>query len=191
MTTQSNARLRIGPWLIGVLLSTAAMFVCWDFGRETASLLGGEPGIWARLGKGLVMGVVMAGLQWPIVRAAGVRPLWFIAFSGVGFAVGYPLGQTVQGLMIGDWRLQWMHWMGYGAALATFGLSLGVPQWWMFRRHLRRAGLWILFSMVGWMLTGTAWVAFGIHSVEAAIVYGMVAGLGLVGLVHAQPPRPA
>ena len=38
----------------------------------------------------------MAGLQWPVVRAVGVRPIWFIVVSAIGFAVGYPLGQTVQ-----------------------------------------------------------------------------------------------
>jgi len=188
MRTQLKTLISITPWLIGVLLSTAAMFLCWELGNETASLLGAEPGIWARVGKGSVIGVVIAGLQWPIVRAAGVRPLRFIALSGVGFAVGYPLGQTIQGIMILDWRLQWMHWMGYGSALATFGLCLGMPQWWVFRRHMLRASLWIVFSMVGWMLTGTAWIVFGVRSGEAAIVYGIVTGLGLVGLVHSQPP---
>ncbi len=138
MRTQLKTLISITPWLIGVLLSTAAMFLCWELGNETASLLGGEPGIWARVGKGSVIGLVIAGLQWPIVRAAGVRPSRFIALSGVGFAVGYPLGQTIQGIMILDWRLQWMHWMGYGSAIATFGLSLGMPQWWVFRRHMLR-----------------------------------------------------
>jgi hypothetical protein len=179
----------IRPWLIGVLVSTGAMFLCWGWGDETASLLGGEPGIWARVGKGSVIGVVIAGLQWPIVRAAGVRPLRFIAFSGIGFAAGYPLGQTVQGIMILDWRLQWMHWMGYGSALATFGLSLSMPQWWLFRRHMLRASLWIVFSVAAWMLTGTAWIVFGNRSVEAAIVYGIVTGVGLVWLVRFQPPN--
>ncbi len=187
MTARLRTWTRVTPWLIGVLLSTTAMFLCWDCGNEIASGLGGEPGIWARLGKGLVIGLVIAGLQWPIVRAAGVRPLRFIAFSGIGFAAGYPLGQTVQLIMILDWRLEWMHWMGYGSALATFGLSLGIPQWWLFRRHMLRARLWIVFSVAAWMLTGTAWVVFGNRSAEAAIVYGIVAGLGLVWLAH---PRP-
>jgi hypothetical protein len=169
----------ITPWLIGVLLSTVAMFLGYDFGSETAELLGGEPGIWARLAKGLVWGGVIAGLQWPIVRTVGVPPIRFILASAVGFAVGYPLGQTIQLIFVHHWSL---HWTGYWSAVATFGLLLSVPQWWIFRRHLKRASLWVLFSLTGWMLTGLVWLNGGRGGFE----YGIVTGLGLVWLVHSQ-----
>jgi len=113
-----------------------------------------------------------------------VRPILFIVASAVGFAVGYPLGQTIQGITVLDWSLNWM-W-GYGSALATFGLFLGMPQWWIVRRHMKRASLWILFSVTGWMLTGVAWITFGAGSLLDSIVYGIVTGLGLVWLVHSQ-----
>ncbi len=120
------------------------MFLGYELGSETARLLGGEPGIWARLAKGFVWGGLVAGLQWPIVRAVGVRPLSFVVASAVAFAVGYPFGQTIQGI------LSSLHWIcGYGSALATFGLFLGIPQWWVFRHHMRRRGLWILVSVIG------------------------------------------
>jgi hypothetical protein len=187
MTMQLKILINIQPWLIGVLLSTAAMFLGYELGSETAGLLGGEPGIWARMGKGLVWGVVITGLQWPIVRAVGVRPIRFIVASAVGFAVGYPLGQTIHGIFIHHWSL---HWTGYWSAVATFGLFLCVPQWWIFRRHIKRASLWILFSVIGWMLTGVAWIKFGgAGSGVDSIVYGIVTGLGLVCLVHSQPPN--
>jgi hypothetical protein len=107
--------------------------------------------------------------------------------SAVGFAVGYPLGQTIHGIFIHHWSL---HWTGYWSAVATFGLFLCVPQWWIFRRHIKRASLWILFSVIGWMLTGVAWIKFGgAGSGVDSIVYGIVTGLGLVCLVHSQPPN--
>jgi hypothetical protein len=186
MTPQLNTLIKIKPWLIGVLLSTAAMFLGYNFGSDTARLLGGEPGIWARMGKGLVWGLVIAGLQWPIVRAVGVLPIRFSVASAVGFAVGYPFGQTIQAIMVMDSRLNWI-W-GYGSALAIFGLFLGMPQWWIFRRHMRRASLWILFSVMGWILTGVAWINFGVNSGEDCVAYGIVTGLGLVWLVHSQQP---
>jgi hypothetical protein len=162
--------------------SSAAMFLGYELGSETVGLLGGEPGIWARLGKGFVWGAVIAGLQWPIVRVVGVLPIRFLVASAVGFAVGYPFGQTVQGIFV-----NWI-W-GYGGALATFGLFLGLPQWWIFRRHMQRASLWILCSLIGWMLTGVAWIYCGVSSGVDALVYGIVTGLGLVWLVHSQPPN--
>jgi hypothetical protein len=188
MTTRRISWGSVIPWLIGVLLSTAGMFLGYTFGSGTASLLGGEPGIWARIGKGLVWGGLIGGLQWPIVRAVGVLPLWFLVASAIGFAVGYPLGQTVQGIIVHHWSL---HMTGYWSAVATFGLFLGVPQWWIFRRDLKRASLWILFSMIAWLLTGVTWINSHPGDGLDSIVYGVAAGLGLVWLVHSQPPHLA
>ncbi|MHC4085836.1 MAG: hypothetical protein ACYSU5_11595, partial [Planctomycetota bacterium] len=142
-----NGKCQIKLWLagvIGVLLSSAGMFLGWNLGDVTGSLLGGEPGIMAQVGKGLVWGVVIAGMQWFIVR---------------GLAVGYPLGQRIVSMMNLDlsWKLQ------YVSALTIYGLSLTVPQWWIFRRHMKRASLWILFSMIGWALAGVAWLRFGVN----------------------------
>lgn len=183
MTKQSNTRINIKLWrdgVIGVLLSSAGMFLGWHLGSVTAGLLGGEPSIWAQVGKGLVWGVVIAGMQWFIVRALGVPTIRFLVASAVGFAVGYPLGQNIVSMMNLDlsWKLQ------YVSALTIYGLSLTVPQWWIFRRHMQRASLWILFSMIGWMLAGVAWLSFGVNSGVEAIAYGIVTGLGLVWLVH-------
>jgi hypothetical protein len=63
-------------------------------------------------------------------------------------------------------------------------LSLTVPQWWIFRRHMQRARLWILFSMIGWMLAGVAWCRFGVNSGVESIAHGIVTGPGLVWLAH-------
>ena len=183
MTKQSNTRINIKLWrdgVIGVLLSSAGMFLGWNLGSVTAGLLGGEPGICAQVGKGLIWGVVMAGMQLFIVRALGVPTIQFLVASAVGFAVGYPLGQSVAPMM--DLGLGWK-WE-FGSAIAIYGLSLTVPQWWIFRRHIQRAGLWILFSVIGWILTGVTWISFGVNSGVDDIAYGIVTGLGLVWLVH-------
>jgi hypothetical protein len=77
-----------------------------------------------------------------------------------------------------SWKLEFV------SALTIYGLSLTVPQWWIFRRHMKRASLWILFSMTGWMLAGVAWLNFGVNSGVESIAYGIVPGLCLVWLVH-------
>jgi len=138
------------------------------------------------MAKGFLWGGIIAGLQWPLVWAAGVPPIRFVAASAVGFALGYPLGQTFQALTVLQGSLSWV-W-GYGSALTTFGLSLGLPQWWILRRHIGRAGLWILFSVVGWALIGVYWIDAGAGDGLDALLYGIVTGLGLVWLGH--PRRP-
>ena len=179
MKTKLNTWIKVIPWLVGFLLSTAGMSFGYVFGSDTASLLGGEPGIWARLGKGFVWGGVITCLQWPIVRAVGVPFLWFIFAGAVGFAVGYPFGQTIQGFFIYNWNL---HLTGYWLCIITFGLFLGVPQWLILRRQLKRAGLWILFNVAGWMLKGL----LSLNGGMADFGYGIVTGLGLVWLVHSE-----
>ena len=186
MTKQSNTRINIKRWLYGfivVLLSLGCMFLGWNLGSSTASLLGGEPGILAQVGKGLVWGVVIAGMQWFIVRSLGVPIIRFLVASAVGFAVGYPLGQRIVSMMNLDlsWKLQFV------SALTIYGLSLTVPQWLIFRRHMKRASLWILFSMIGWALAGVAWYRFGVNSGVESIAYGIVTGPSLVWL--ARSPR--
>jgi hypothetical protein len=179
MKTRFNTLIKIIPWLIGFLLSTAGMSLGYVFGSDTASLMGGEPGIWARLSKGFVWGGVISCLQWPIVRAVGVSPLRLILAGAVGFAVGYPFGQTVQGFFIYNWNL---HLTGYWLCIITFGLFLGLPQWLILRQQLKRANLWILLNVSGWLLRGL----LSLNGGMADFGYGIVTGLGLVWLVHSE-----
>jgi hypothetical protein len=179
MKTRFNTLIKIIPWLIGFLLSTAGMSLGYVFGSDTASLIGGEPGIWARLSKGFVWGGVISCLQWPIVRAVGVSPLRLILAGAFGFAVGYPFGQTVQGFFIYNWN---MHLTGYWLCIITFGLFIGVPQWLILRQQLKRANLWILLNVSGWLLRGL----LSLNGDMADFGYGIVTGLGLVWLVHSE-----
>jgi hypothetical protein len=174
---------KIIPWLFGFLLSTAGMFLGYNLGSDTASLLGGEPGILARLGKGFVWGGVIASLQWPIIRTVGVLPLRFIFAGAVGFTIGYPFGQTIQSFLIYNWNL---HLTGYWLCVTTFGLFIGVTQWLILRQQMNHASLWILFSVIGWILTGLAWLNSGSNSGIESILYGIITGFGFVWIVHFQ-----
>lgn len=183
MEMKLNTWVKIIPWLIGFLLSTAGMFLGYNLGSDIASLLGGEPEIWARLGKGFVWGGVISCLQCLIVRAVGVPPLRFIFAGAVGFTIGYPFGQSIQGFFIYNWNL---NLTGYWLCVTTFGLFLGVPQSLILRQQLKRARLWILFSPIGWILTGVGWINFGGNSGVESILYGIITGFGLVWIVHSQ-----
>jgi len=183
MKTKLNSWIKIIPWLIGFLFSTAGMFLGYNLGSDIASLIGGEPGIWARLGKGFVWGGVISCLQWLIVRAVGVPPLRFIFAGAVGFTIGYPFGQTIQGFFIYNWNL---NLTGYWLCVTTFGLFLGVPQWLVLRHQLKRASVWILFSLIGWILTGLAWINFGGDSGVESISYGIITGFGLAWIVNSK-----
>ncbi len=97
---------------------------------------------------------------------------------------------------------------------AGLGLTLGIPQWWVLRRHVRQAGWWVLANVVAWALgmSGLFVVALLIPkdasratvalvalaaSVLAGAVVGAVHGLELVRVLlrlregedHVQPSR--
>lgn len=186
MKTKFNNWIKIIPWITSFLLSAAGMFLGYNLGSDTASLMGGEPEIWARLSKGFVWGGIIGGLQWPIVRAIGVQPVRLIFASAIGFAAGYILGQTFQAIFSHNLSL---NLTGYWSAVITFGLFLSVPQWLIFRRYLKRAYLWVLFSLIGWLLTGFSWINFGSNSGVESILYGIVTGIGLIWLVHTEKSK--
>jgi hypothetical protein len=186
MKTKFNTWIKIIPWITSFLLSAAGMFLGYNLGSDTASLMGGEPGIWARLSKGFVWGGIIASLQLAVVRDVGVPPLRFIVASGIGFAFGYPMAQTIQETIVHYWGL---NLPGYWAAVIAFGLFLSLPQWWIFRRYLKRANLWIFISVIGWVLTGFSWINFGRNSGVESILYGIVTGIGLIWLVHPEKSK--
>jgi hypothetical protein len=70
--------------------------------------------------------------------------------------------------------------------VTTFGLFLGVPQWLVLRHQLKRASIWILFSLIGWILTGLAWINFGGDSGVESISYGIITGFGLAWIVNSK-----
>ncbi len=175
----------IKPWIIACLLCTAAMgmgfFLGWAVLTATTDNFIRDPETWDRVIEGFVRGMLVASLQWPIVRVAGVRAIPFMVASGVGLAVGYPTGQFVS-----DWGfgLPWV-W-----AFAIYGLLLGVPQWLVIRSHVKGGWIWIPISTIGWMLTILVWG--GVMDSElgfvgglgvGAILFGLIFGTGLVWLV--------
>lgn len=177
MNWQSIRENPAWPWVLGVALSTLGMEFGFQWGNAVADITGGEPGIWERIGKGFVWGGVIGGLQWPVVRGRGVPFVRTLLFSAAALAIGYPLGQTVQAaftLQLG------LPMIGYWSAITVFGLSLGLAQWVVFRGRVRRAGLWILCSLAGWLASGALWLTNG----SAGIEYGAIAGLGLAWLAR-------
>jgi hypothetical protein len=124
--------------------------------------------------------VVVARLAMAPQRRPGWR-LWFLwLMSGaVGWGVGVAWGsfgepgdpKTLQSIP----TVIWAAYLG----VAVGGILVGVLQWLVLRRHLTRAGRWVLASLGAAAAVGV--VVFGVSVVNAYV--GWVAGVGLFGTV--------
>lgn len=76
--------------------------------------------------------------------------VWWVLASTVGGATGFALSMTVLDLLSTQTRLAPEEIVIYG----LFWVGMGVGQWFVLRRHIPGAGLWIAASALGGVLTG-------------------------------------
>ncbi|MAG35143.1 MAG: hypothetical protein CL878_02690 [Dehalococcoidia bacterium] len=164
---------------------------------------------------GAGVGGIAAGLlQWLVLRRQVARASrWVLASTGaaaiigvVGVAVGATLGfgvrwidggpETTQEATSGEWV--------FFVLLALYGTVLGVLQWLVLRRHVARAGWWVLASTGAWPLsigvgamvlqTVIAVTGVKLPAVAATLIpalYGTITGTVLVWLLRRPAPAAA
>ncbi len=165
-----------------------------------------------------IEGMVVGTVQWFVLR----RPLnkirwrvWAMA-TALGAFVAWTLGMIPSTLFFtgdnsgGAASTQMSDVMVYALAAAmgfVLGPILGVPQWLALRRHLPKAGWWVLANALAWMC-GMVVVFIGISLipptgvtvsvalllllflVAAGAVVGAIHGLVLIWLLHAAHESP-
>ncbi len=106
----------------------------------------------SELGAGALTGI----LQWLVLRQQMRRAGWWIAATIAGWLTGWALVAFA---------------VPPGASFlagATVGSVTGLAQWLVLRRHMYRAGWWILVSALGWTL--------GLTELMGTLLVGAVAG---------------
>jgi hypothetical protein len=152
---------------------------------------------------GMIEGAVLAGAQWRVLRSVvpGISGQRWVLATALAAGLAYVIGMTLANLrelaavppavLIGAMVLLGL----------LFLLSLGGAQWLVLRRHLPRAGWWVVANAVAWPLgvavpvialsllpdgaPALAWAATGIVSgLLMGVVVGAITGLALVWLVR-------
>lgn len=164
---------------------------------------------------GTLEGAVVGIAQWLVLR----RPIrnisgraWVLA-TAIGAFVAWTLGMIPSTLMSAGADaaappVEMSDTVMYGlAALMGFALGpiLGFPQWLVLRRHVRKAGWWVLANAAAWAVGmpvvfvgagsvppgGFGLIAVGIATGACAgTVVGAVHGLALVWLLQSTLTRP-
>ena len=91
---------------------------------------------------GLLMGLVQYGLLRSYLPRIGG---WVLVTAG-----GWLIGLLLIAI---SYRLKWIDpTSNFEAVFFLMGLSIGVPQWYLLRQRLPRAGWWIAANFIGWGL---------------------------------------
>ena len=135
---------------------------------------------------GIVIGVSLGIAQWLVLRRYIARAGWWVLASIVGLAVGFGVCAAV--LFADDFADDVGFAMAGAVAGTVIGASLGIAQWLVLRRHVARAGWWVLASAVGVATFETVDFAMSFDPGGAFIVgvavYGAITGGVLVWLLR-------
>ena len=119
---------------------------------------------------GLVIGTAMGIAQWLVLRRPFAPMGWWVVVSIVGFGAGKAVGDAfVQGIP---------PVVGYGLDGAIIGASVGIGQWLVLRRHVARAGWWVIANIAAWAL---AWSIIGFAEASEGLPILMVYLVGATG----------
>jgi hypothetical protein len=151
----------------------------------------------------LIEGSVVGTAQWLVLRQAlpGVRWRSWVLVTALGACVAWTLGMIPSTVMslggdTGAAAPEMSDIAIYGLATLmgfVLGPILGTPQWLVLRRHVRKAGWWILANAVAWAFgMAIVFIGTGFIPAEGGINLGVIAILILfvvaagvvVGAIH-------
>jgi hypothetical protein len=124
-----------------------------------------------------VGGILIGVLQSLVLRRHVTRAGWWVLASLGAAAV---VGLVVFGLGVVNTDLGWI------GGVSVFGTVVGLLQWAVLRRHVPRAGWWVLASTVGWAVGMPLGDIVGPPGLGAA--YGVITGTAMVWLLRQESP---
>jgi hypothetical protein len=143
-------------WLRWVLASTIGVAVLFALIFAVAMLVGAIVGGEAEDKVPFVpfVGLSFGIMQWLILRRYIPRAGWWVLVSTAGWLLGFGVlavaEKFTENLMTRAIQSEVFALVFFLAA----GASLGILQWLLLRRHMLRAGWWVLANVVGWGILG-------------------------------------
>ena len=188
-------------WLSWVAASTAAILL--GSGMMYALIFLAKavlPGINEdRLFGGLmfsVLGAVLGALQWLVLRTRLPRSGWWVLATGAGMLIGVALGggivQAISRITGQPWG--WTSQPGILLLYILIGLSLAMAQLAVLWRRITSPVLWLLASMVGWLVLGLI-MGNSIDRTSDILALGVVpaafTGFALIRLIRTPCAQPS
>jgi hypothetical protein len=124
----------------------------------------------------IVFGAAVGLAQWLVLRRFFEGSGWWILATALGSAAGLSLTNMIHRILLGVSGYLVAGSLG-GAAL---GLVVGIAQWMVLRRHLRKASWWVIVTAAGWSAGSIAAWAFSLQFIE---FYKIMTEFALIGTV--------
>jgi hypothetical protein len=143
-------------WFQWVLASTIGVVVLFALIFAVAMLVGAIVGGEAEDKVPFVpfVGLSFGIMQWLILRRYMPRAGWWVLVSTLGWILGFGVlalaGKFAENLVPSAIQPEVSALVFFLAA----GVSLGILQWLVLRRHMLQAGWWVLANVVGWGILG-------------------------------------
>jgi len=195
--TLSETRTRAPDWLFWlswVAVSTAAILLGFGImyaviGLAKAVLAGiNEDRLFGNL-MFPVLATVLGAFQWRVLRTRISRSGWWVLATGAGVLVAVALGGGVVQAISRTTGRQW-DWDFQPDVLVVYGLigfSLALAQLPILWRHIKSSALWLLISVVGWLVLGLI-IGKTIDRTTDILALGAVpaafTGFGLIWLIR-------
>jgi hypothetical protein len=136
----------------------------------------------ALLAAGAVEGAMLGGGQAAVLRqaVAGLPARWWVAATTAGAVLAYAIGMAPSTFGAANWPAAAFVALAVpgGAALL---LSIGVAQWLVLRRHIPRAGRWIVATAAAWIVGLVVFLAFAMPLWQPGQPTVLVIAIGAVG----------
>jgi predicted Ser/Thr protein kinase len=113
---------------------------------------------------------------------------WLLATAlgwAAGWAVGAPISELIARPIGATGAMLLAETLGGAVAWGTLGLTTGVAQWLVLRRHMSSAGWWVLASVIGWALVGA--VKWNTGRLTEEVLMGFIGRLEVMGLAPLVP----
>lgn len=178
MVNTKKVSIRWMMWLKWVLASTVG-FVVGIGGSLVASSTVSETIA------SVVFGAISGLVQWFLLRKIFRHSGWWILANVLGISLGFATTRII--LWTGQFELASN--LGFG----LLGLMVGISQWLVLHKNFRKAGWWVLVSVVGWVAAGYAtlliiflplpeFIAICAGYAISGIIVGVFTGLMLIFL---------
>jgi hypothetical protein len=121
-------------------------------------------------------GVVAGIAQWLVLRKIFPGSGWWILATALSAPLGLVATNAIHRVLLGAS----VFYVAGSLGIAALGLVVGIAQWWVMRRHLRRADWWILANLGSWLVGGLAAWVLGLRFTELIKIIADFALLGII-----------